>query len=152
MANAEQEVIKVRNPRSINPEKSVDVDISFDGEQFIPFAAMPDDTAGQSIYQEAIKGKYGEINISPGIEYYWSDDGWVEVVKPVAEDPNAVKRDELLRLAALRIAPLQDAADLDMATGDEKTALTAWKKYRVLLSRVDISTAPDISWPEQPAA
>ena len=96
--------------------------------------------------------QYGEINISPGIEYYWSDDGWVEVVKPVAEDPNAVKRDELLRLAALRIAPLQDAADLDMATGDEKTALTAWKKYRVLLSRVDISTAPDISWPEQPAA
>jgi hypothetical protein len=85
MANAEQEVIKVRNPRSINPEKSVDVDISFDGEQFIPFAAMPDDTAGQSIYQEAIKGKYGEINISPGIEYYWSDDGWVEVVKPVAK-------------------------------------------------------------------
>ncbi|HAL6907736.1 TPA: tail fiber assembly protein, partial [Escherichia coli] len=26
----------------------------------------------------------------------------------------------------------------------------AWKKYRVLLNRVDTSTAPDIEWPEIP--
>ncbi|HGW6773097.1 TPA: tail fiber assembly protein, partial [Escherichia coli] len=25
--------------------------------------------------------------------------------------------------------------------------LEAWKKYRVLLNRVDTSTAPDIEWP-----
>ncbi|MDC9596323.1 tail fiber assembly protein, partial [Xenorhabdus anantnagensis] len=25
-----------------------------------------------------------------------------------------------------------------------------WRKYRVLLNRVDCATAPDIEWPEQP--
>ncbi|HHL1887459.1 TPA: tail fiber assembly protein, partial [Klebsiella pneumoniae] len=39
---------------------------------------------------------------------------------------------------------------LEMATDDEKTRLAAWKKYRVLLNRVDTSTAPDIKWPEKP--
>ncbi|MXE05818.1 tail fiber assembly protein, partial [Escherichia coli] len=29
--------------------------------------------------------------------------------------------------------------------------LAAWKKYRVLLNRIDTSTAPDIVWPEIPA-
>lgn len=49
--------------------------------------------------------------------------------------------------ASQTISILQDAVDLDMATDEEKTQLTAWKKYRVLLSRVDTSTAPDITWP-----
>ncbi|MGG2141868.1 tail fiber assembly protein [Symbiopectobacterium sp. RP] len=29
-------------------------------------------------------------------------------------------------------------------------ALIAWKKYHVLLYRVDVRTAPDIAWPEVP--
>ncbi|WP_047679908.1 MULTISPECIES: tail fiber assembly protein [Xenorhabdus] len=49
-----------------------------------------------------------------------------------------------------KIAPLQDAVDLNMATDEEKSALIVWRKYRVLLNRVDCSTAPDIDWPEQP--
>ncbi|MBB6978676.1 tail fiber assembly protein, partial [Escherichia coli] len=32
------------------------------------------------------------------------------------------------------------------------STLTQWKKYRVLLMRVDTSTAPDIEWPTPPAA
>ncbi|ELJ6731449.1 tail fiber assembly protein, partial [Escherichia coli] len=28
--------------------------------------------------------------------------------------------------------------------------LEAWKKYRVLLNRVDTSVAPDIEWPAAP--
>ncbi|HHI0038141.1 tail fiber assembly protein, partial [Escherichia coli] len=31
-----------------------------------------------------------------------------------------------------------------------KALLAAWKKYRVLLNRVDTSTAPDIEWPATP--
>ncbi|ATZ10253.1 tail fiber assembly protein [Erwinia amylovora] len=50
-----------------------------------------------------------------------------------------------------QIAPLQDAVDLDMATDVEKQTLADWKKYRVLLNRVDISTAPNIDWPPEPA-
>ncbi|EON9774816.1 tail fiber assembly protein, partial [Escherichia coli] len=48
------------------------------------------------------------------------------------------------------IAPLQDAVDLEIATEEETSLLEAWKKYRVLLNRVDTSTAPDIEWPVIP--
>ncbi|MDE9456079.1 tail fiber assembly protein [Xenorhabdus bovienii] len=56
----------------------------------------------------------------------------------------------LLKAATGKIDICQDAVDLGMATDAEKSALTDWRKYRVLLSRVDCSTAPDIAWPEQP--
>lgn len=46
--------------------------------------------------------------------------------------------------------PLQDAVDLNIATEAERQQLTAWKKYRVLLNRVDTSKAPDIEWPKAP--
>ncbi|EPO1520873.1 tail fiber assembly protein, partial [Escherichia coli] len=36
-------------------------------------------------------------------------------------------------------------------TEEEASLLTAWKKYRVLLNRIDTSTAPDIDWPTIPA-
>ncbi|MBC8949615.1 tail fiber assembly protein [Xenorhabdus sp. TS4] len=48
------------------------------------------------------------------------------------------------------IAPLQYAVDLKMATNAELASLTAWKKYCVLLNRVDCSTAPNIDWPKAP--
>lgn len=56
----------------------------------------------------------------------------------------------LLSEAAEAIAPLQDAVDLDIATDEEITLLNEWKKYRVLLNRVDTSLAPDIKWPQKP--
>lgn len=46
--------------------------------------------------------------------------------------------------------PLQDAVDLEIATEEERSLLEAWNKYRVLLNRVDTSTAPDIEWPANP--
>ena len=45
----------------------------------------------------------------------------------------------------------QDAVDGNYAEGDEATKLVEWKKYRVLLMRVDTSKAPDIDWPMVPA-
>ena len=44
----------------------------------------------------------------------------------------------------------QDAVEAGIATNDEITALTAWKKYRVLLMRVDTSKVPNITWPDMP--
>jgi len=58
----------------------------------------------------------------------------------------------LLQTADGKVTPLQDAVDLDMATEDEKKQMAFWKKYRVLLNRIDTSTAPDITWPEQPSS
>lgn len=60
------------------------------------------------------------------------------------------KKQSLLAEATEAVAPLQDAVDLDMATEEEIALLKEWKKYRVLLNRVDTSTAPDIEWPEKP--
>ena len=48
------------------------------------------------------------------------------------------------------IAWLQDAVDIGIATDEEIATLAEWKKYRILLMRVDTSTAPDSTWPEQP--
>ncbi|CDH23645.1 putative e14 prophage; tail fiber assembly (fragment) [Xenorhabdus bovienii str. kraussei Becker Underwood] len=49
-----------------------------------------------------------------------------------------------------KIAICQDAVDLGIATDAEKSSLAEWRKFRVLLNRVDCTTAPDIPWPEQP--
>lgn len=57
---------------------------------------------------------------------------------------------QLMAEANQKIAPLQDAVDLGMATEAEEVSLTAWRTYRVLLSRIEVSTAPNIEWPEPP--
>ncbi len=81
--------------------------------------------------------------------------------KPVAADHvvspdegrtiNAKVRDGLLSEAALRIAPLQDAADLGDIEAAEQSALLGWKRYRVEVNRVNISEYP-AQWPEKPQA
>lgn len=64
------------------------------------------------------------------------------------------QRDSLLAVAALRIAPLQDAVDLDEATAADKANLLLWKRYRVAVNRVpDQAGYPvTIDWPPQPGA
>ncbi|WP_413535883.1 tail fiber assembly protein [Rahnella inusitata] len=57
---------------------------------------------------------------------------------------------DLMATANASIAPLQDAVDFDEATEGEQATLTAWKKYRIALNRLDLSAAPDIHWPEVP--
>ena len=58
---------------------------------------------------------------------------------------------QLMAEANQKIAPLQAALDVGIATEDELAQLKEWKTYLVLLSRVDTSTAPDIEWPPRPA-
>lgn len=62
------------------------------------------------------------------------------------------KRDEQLALAALRIAPLQYAVDLNDATDAEIDRLKAWQQHSVALNRIDQQVAfPDtIDWPVAP--
>ena len=53
--------------------------------------------------------------------------------------------------AARQIAVLQDAVDLGIATNAEAQACTEWRRYRVLLSRVQSDPAyPNVVLPEQP--
>ena len=79
---------------------------------------------------------------------------------PVAVDPppptatevlqmNTAMRDSKLAIATARIAPLQDAVDLGVATPDEEAALLAWKRYRVDLNRLDLAGQIE-QWPSPP--
>lgn len=63
---------------------------------------------------------------------------------------NTAIRNSLLELAAQRIAPLQDAVDLGIATADETAKLIAWKRYRVDVNRIDL-TLLSPAWPAEPA-
>ncbi|WP_413740843.1 tail fiber assembly protein [Sodalis sp. RH18] len=59
------------------------------------------------------------------------------------------KKLALMATAGTQIAILQDAVDLAMATDAEVAALTAWKTYRVNLSRLDTAADP-VDWPVAP--
>lgn len=60
--------------------------------------------------------------------------------------------DSRLFYAGMRIGPLQDAKDLDMATPEEEELLLAWKIYRIEVSRVPTQPGfpTNFSWPESP--
>lgn len=80
---------------------------------------------------------------------------------PVAAPPTPAEvlasansqRDILLGVAALRIAPLQDAVDLGSATDADAANLMLWKQYRVSVNRVSGQAGfpASIDWPVQPA-
>ncbi|MBV8044486.1 tail fiber assembly protein [Pluralibacter sp.] len=56
----------------------------------------------------------------------------------------------LRQTAESEISWRHDAVDAGIATAEEAAALAEWKKYRVLLMRVDTSKVPDVEWPTQP--
>lgn len=69
-----------------------------------------------------------------------------EELQEVAEKAKAA----LSRTAIEAMAPLEFAVELDIATEEEVALLSAWKKYRVLLNRVDTSQPDKIIWPSPP--
>lgn len=75
---------------------------------------------------------------------------WGDIPPPSEEDIIAgaeVKKIQLRTIADAEIAWRQDAFDTGIATEEETAALLEWKKYRVLLMRVD-TTKP--IWPTVP--
>ncbi|MTB39308.1 MULTISPECIES: tail fiber assembly protein [unclassified Providencia] len=78
----------------------------------------------------------------------WITDTEAQKASLIAEAGN--EKAQRLDEANNTIMYLQEAVDVDLATEIEAAALQEWKKYRVLLNRVDTSTAPDIDWPEKP--
>lgn len=76
----------------------------------------------------------------------WTGGEWAEEGSPAPPTEESQRHiQSILRESAdYRIAPLQDAVDLEEATAEEAALLTQWKRYRVALNRVD--TQP--GWPE----
>ncbi|MFZ4832768.1 tail fiber assembly protein [Rouxiella sp. Mn2063] len=98
-------------------------------------------------------------SIPPGFDVPTNDLSWQyidgEIVPRVYTKEEQItqavrNKNAILDSARKIISPLQDAFDLDIATDDEVKKLAAWKKYRVLLNRIDVNTAPDIDWPNAP--
>ncbi|TDB56175.1 tail fiber assembly protein [Photorhabdus luminescens] len=122
-------------------------------QNYIDSNSLPDDIieVSNDIYQEyaasgAPEGKYRIAGKNSLPE-------WVDIPPPTQEELQLQaknKKQQLIVNASKQIAPLQDAVDIGMATEAEKSALLEWKKYRVLLTRVDILQTPDIEWPEMP--
>ncbi len=113
-----------------------------------------DTTTGNQVYISS-PGPLPEnvTSVSPDGEYQkWNGKAWVkdEVAETAARLREAEgTKSRLLQTAAEKIAPLQDAVDLEIATDDEKVQLDEWKKYRVLVNRVDTAN-PD--WPDVPVS
>lgn len=121
-----------------------------------PFEGAVEITEAQ--YLEALEGMQAGLLVTV--------DGGFRVEPPLEPEPELppeptldelraralAQRDGLLAVAALRIAPLQDAVDLDDATAAEIALLKKWKQYRVLLNRVSDQPGfpAQIDWPVQP--
>ncbi|MDE9447966.1 tail fiber assembly protein [Xenorhabdus bovienii] len=83
----------------------------------------------------------------------WDGQQWI--TNTTAKYQYELQQAEYLRTqrrhqAESTITPLQYAADTGLATEREKQILIEWKKYLVVLSRLDISETTNITWPEQP--
>ncbi|MGT3269570.1 tail fiber assembly protein [Yersinia enterocolitica] len=96
----------------------------------------------------------GFTSLAPTSQFdCWDGSQWVK-------DENAEKKHHLaeaeqekrhlLNEANTKIQILQDSIELGLGTESTEAKLLAWRRYRVLLDRVDISTAPNIEWPEKP--
>lgn len=62
---------------------------------------------------------------------------------------NKLEKQKLLETANKKIEILQDIIDLDLSEGDETAQLKSWKRYRVLLTRVDVNSV-DVDFPLPP--
>ncbi|MBO9332866.1 phage tail protein [Achromobacter xylosoxidans] len=86
------------------------------------------------------------------------ENGYPQLSEPPPATQAAVQaqilaeRDFRLSQAAIRIAPLQDAADIDVATDDERALLLEWKRYRIALNRLDSEEGFPLAveWPARP--
>ena len=101
-----------------------------------------DDTVEAEFNGEPPEGKVRGVN--DGIP------AWVDIPLPTYEEKIAAAEAIKLNLKAnadSEIVWRQDAVDTGIATDEETSALADWKKYRVLLMRVD--TAKPV-WPTPP--
>ncbi|CNB99859.1 MULTISPECIES: tail fiber assembly protein [Yersinia pseudotuberculosis complex] len=107
--------------------------IQVDNSIFIEFTATPP--------HGKIRGSNGGVPV------------WINLPAPPHSELVAcadIKKSQLKGAADSEIDWRQDAVGGGYAEDHEIAELAAWKKYRVLLMRIDTSKAPDIDWPRKP--
>ncbi|END4893060.1 tail fiber assembly protein [Escherichia coli] len=101
-----------------------------------------EDSVATEFMQEPPEGKYR--NVIAGMP------AWVDIPPPTQKELSAVaelKKANLRMRADSEINWRQDAVDAGVATEEETAALSEWKRYRVLLMRVDTEKPV---WPTTP--
>ncbi|NUF49930.1 tail fiber assembly protein [Gilliamella sp. ESL0250] len=85
---------------------------------------------------------YSDPKPSPFHKWNKKNKKWI--LDEDAKNDNIIKNNQNLKNSLIneaneKISLLQDIIDLDMQDADEEAQLKAWKKYRILLTRVDAS-------------
>jgi hypothetical protein len=119
---------------------------------FIRVGGWPDDAklVADTVYEQySGSGPLGKKRIAgPDGLPTWGD--YPPLTPEEQQQQAELEKRNLMSQASIAITPLQYAVDLQMETKAEQASLLAWKKYCVLLNRVDCSTAPNIDWPKAP--
>ncbi len=123
------------------------------------------DYRGQTAYDKqtraaSVVSEPGEVPatqtlIAPSSSFdLWDEELSIWVKDIEAETAWQVQQDSAQRFARMdeanqQITILADAVELGMATPEEQAAYTAWRQYRVQLSRLDLTQSP-VPWPPKP--
>lgn len=99
-------------------------------------------------YHRLLEGQQNGMEITPG------GDSRPVLTAPVIDYVAQAQqiKNSLRMHADAEISWRQDAVDAGIETAGETAALAEWKKYRVLLMRIDTSKAPYIEWPTPPVS
>lgn len=147
MATNKNDLVQVESPHAYLPGIE-NIQRRADGTYLVYYGGAPfhaTETVTPDVYDRVLAKIEGGAVVTDYVE--------PEVSK---SDPLAEAVDEYNRLrkaADFTIAPLQDAADLGAATQSELHSLSAWKMYRIALSRVQTQQGypQSIEWPVAPA-
>ena len=123
---------------------------------------LVEDHRGKTVYnidtKESDKVDYlGEIKegftpLEPFQFSKWNGKKWVldeDEQKAFKIKQNKAQKNLLLNEANENISILQDAIDLEMSEDGDEEKLKAWKKYRILLNKID-ATDINVIFPEKP--
>ena len=112
------------------------------------------ETGAETTMQEVGEIPEGYTTSKPTSEFdSWDGKKWqLDVSKQHQYEVNqaSAKKNQFIADATSQISYLQDAVDSQIASELEIQLLAKWKKYRVLVNRIDIEQAPNIDWPSQP--
>ena len=112
------------------------------------------ETGVETTMQEVGEIPEGYTTSKPTSEFdSWDGKKWqLDVSKQHQYEVNqaSAKKNQFIADATAQISYLQDAVESEIASEQETQLLAEWKKYRVLVNRIDIEQAPNIDWPSQP--
>ncbi|EPP7647443.1 MULTISPECIES: tail fiber assembly protein [Citrobacter] len=90
------------------------------------------------------------LRVTLGDDWFYKD-GKLQQIRNHLADAEA-ERDRRMAKATARIDWLEAAQKDGDISADEETELAALRAYRTALRRLDLTTAPDVKWPEYPVS